>query len=265
MPTVTGTPTVTQTPAPTSAATLTATPTALPTPDGFLRVARVPILMYHHIAEPPSGSDSVERDLSVSPAKFEQQLRFLSESGYETISTIDLVSHLALDRPLPAKPIIITFDDGYSDNYTGAFPLLQQYGYAATFYIITDYVDRGLLRYMTWNQIEAMADQGMEIGSHSRDHPDMHGKPYDYLVWQILGSQQTLEAHLNAPVRTFSFPSGSYDDFSIQVLESTHFWVAVTTGQGATHSTEGLFKLKRIRVRGGDSMDRFQKKLSLDW
>ena len=221
--------------------------------------------MYHHISEPPSGANAVERDLSVSPARFEEQLNYLKGAGYETISTIDLIYHLTLGAPLPARPVIITFDDGYDDNYTNAFPLLQKYEFTATFYVVTDYIDRGLSRYMTWDQIEEMAGGGMEIGSHSRDHPDMRGRSADFLVWQILGSKQTLESHIGRPVHAFSYPSGAYDDRVIEVLRSAHFWAAVTTVQGATHHSNGIFQLTRIRVRGGDSLYRFEKKLNLNW
>jgi peptidoglycan/xylan/chitin deacetylase (PgdA/CDA1 family) len=229
------------------------------------RTARVPILMYHHVIDPGPSANSLEKDLSVLPVRFEQQLSYLKDAGYETISTTDLIYHLTLGAPLPAKPIIITFDDGYADNYIHAFPLLQKYGFSATFYVVTDYVDRGLSRYMTWEQIEEMAASGMEIGSHSRDHPDLRGKPYEYLVWQILGSRQTIEAHVGRPIHAFSYPSGAYDDFAVQVVRSAHFWGAVTTAQGATHTSDDIFELRRIRVRGTDSLHLFTKKLHLDW
>lgn len=268
-PTVTTTPTATSSPTPTFTATPTATPTSTPTPqptpDGVHRTARVPILMYHHIADPPAGAKAVERDLSVSPARFEEQLRYLREAGYQSITTTDLVYHLTLGRPLPPKPVIITFDDGYRDVYTNAFPLLQKYGFTATIYVITDFVDRELTPYLTWPQIEEMYAAGMEFGAHSRDHPDLRRKSYDFLVWQILGPKQTLEAHLPAPVRTFSYPSGAYDQHVIDVLRSAHYWCAVTAEQGATHTSDGLFTLSRIRVRRSDTLETFRKKLELDW
>jgi peptidoglycan/xylan/chitin deacetylase (PgdA/CDA1 family) len=230
-----------------------------------MRQIEVPILMYHHVAIAPAGANRVERDLSVSPDSFIQQLTLLKQSGYETISLRDLVYHLNLGRPLPPKPVIITFDDGYVDNGTTALPLLQEFGFSATFFIITDYVDRGLSRYMTWEQIAGLAAAGMEIGSHSRDHPDMRNKKVDYLVWQILGSQQTLEAHVGGPIYAFSYPSGAFDARAIDVLRSAHFWCAVTASQGAIHTTAGAFELARIRVRAGDTLAQFQRKLMLDW
>jgi len=237
----------------------------MPTPDGATRQARVPILMYHHITIPPANANRIERDISVSPAAFAEQLRYLKETGYETIYLEDLVYHLTIGRELPPNPVIITFDDSYLDNYTVAFPLLQEYGFAATFFIITDYVDHGLSRYMSWEQIREMEAAGMEIGSHSRDHADLRRRSYDFLVWQLLGSRETLEANLRNPIRAFSYPSGAHDAFVIEVLQSAHYWCAVGIEQGALQSSDRLYNLKRIRVRGSDSLEKFVAKLTLDW
>jgi len=158
-----------------------------------------------------------------------------------------------LGKPLPEKPLIITFDDGYADNYYNAFPLLKKYGFKATFFIITDFIDQRRPDFMTWKQIEEMAQAGMEIGAHGRDHSDLKGRPLDYLVWQILGSRQTLEAHGIEP-RFFSYPFGHYDDEVIKVLHSAHFWGAVTVHPGTLQTYEDVFRLKRIRVNGRESL-----------
>ena len=226
-------------------------PPPQPTPDGIRREVKVPILMYHHIAVPPPDADAIRRDLSVPPANFEAHLRYLAEEGYQSISLRDLLFHLAIGQPLPPKPIILTFDDGYVDNYANAFPLLKKYGFTATFFIITDFVDWGYEEYMTWDQLREMAQAGMEIEAHSRDHPDLRGKPLDYLVWQILGPKEAIEAHTGHTVRFFNYPSGRYDEEVVKVLRSAHYWGAVVISQGADHSSEQPFKLRRIRVRGG--------------
>ncbi|NIV37881.1 MAG: polysaccharide deacetylase family protein, partial [Anaerolineae bacterium] len=83
------------------------------------------------------------RDLSVSPRDFEEQLAYLQQEGYESITLNDLALHLTRGKPLPPKPIILTFDDGYANAYTEAFPLLQQYGFAGTFFVISEPVDAG--------------------------------------------------------------------------------------------------------------------------
>lgn len=220
----------------------------------------VPILLYHYVSSPPPDANLVRREISVSPQQFEEHLRYFKAHNYTTITLRDLVYHLTIGKPLPPKPLIITFDDGYEDNYQNAFPLLRKYGFVATFFVITDFIDEGRPGYMTWEQIEEMARSGMEIGSHSRNHAPLRGKPLDYLVWQILGSRQTLEAHGIEP-RFFSYPFGFYDDEVVKVLQSAHFWGAVTTKPGIVQSSDGLFALKRIRVNGRESLEQLVAKL----
>jgi len=242
---------------------LSLTPTATPTairdllPDGVPREATVPILMYHHVGEPPPGADAIRRDLTVLPSQFEAQLAYLSGEGYQTIHLSDLIMHLQMGRPLPPKPIVITFDDGYHDVFTNAYPLLKEYGFVATFFIITRLADEGREEYLSWAEIKALHAAGMEIGSHTYTHPDLRGKPYDYIVWQVLGSKEAIEARTKEPVRLFSYPSGRYDQQVVEVLKSTSYWGAVTTSQGAHQSSDRTFELQRIRVRGSYSLRDF--------
>ncbi len=274
--TATHTPTATPTATPTSTwtptATATHTPTAtstptplLPTPDGVPRQARVPILMYHHIGDPPPGADAVRRDLSVSLARFEAQLRYLKREGYRSITLQDLALYLTVGKPLPPKPIILTFDDGYADAYTQAFPLLQDHGFVGTFFLTTMYIDNHDPEFLSWAQVEEMYAAGMRFEPHSYDHPDLRNRGFQFLVFQILGPKQAIEARTGEPCRFFAYPSGRYDQFVIDVLRSADYWGAVLTEQGATHGTDGLFLLRRIRVSGGDSLDDLVIKLNLDW
>ena len=249
-PTITPTPTETPTPAPTP----TPTPTPGPTPDGQARSVRVPILMYHYISIPPANADAYRRGLSLPPETFQQHLDYLQEQGYTTIHLQDLISYLQTGGPaLPEKPIIITFDDGYEDNYQNAFPALRDHGMVGTFFIITDFADLAATdptyaRYATWDQLQEMDAAGMELGSHSRNHPDLRGRDADFLVWQILGSSQTLEANLGKKPRIFCYPSGSYDQQVIQVVHDAGFWGAVTTQPGVTHDNGHLYEMKRLRI-----------------
>ncbi|HSJ58398.1 MAG TPA: polysaccharide deacetylase family protein [Anaerolineae bacterium] len=226
---------------------------------------RVPILMYHRIDSAPPGADVFRRDLSVSPAKFEEQLRFLTEQGYETITLADLTLHLTVGQSLPPRPIILTFDDGYADAYTHAFPLLRRYGFTGTFFLTTAPIDAGNPDFVSWSQVEEMHAAGMEFEAHSYDHPDMRNRGFDFLVFQVLAPKEAIEARTGEKVRFFAFPSGRYDQFAIDVLASAHYWGAVLTEQGATHSSSGLFTLQRVRVQGADTLDDLVIKLNLDW
>jgi len=252
-PTATWTPTATSTHTPTATATHTPTPLQ-PTPDGLQRRVRVPILMYHHVEDPPPDADIFRRDLSVPPAKFEAQLRYLEEQGYRSITLNDLALHLTVGKPLPPNPIILTFDDGYADAYTHAFPLLH-----------TGPIDANNPDFLSWAEVEEMHAAGMRFESHSYDHPDLRNRGFQFLVFQTLGPKQAIEARTGEPCRFFAYPSGRYDQFVIDVLHSADYWGAVLTAQGATHGTDDLFLLRRIRVSGGDGLDDLIVKLNLDW
>jgi peptidoglycan/xylan/chitin deacetylase (PgdA/CDA1 family) len=229
------------------------------------RALQVPILMYHYVSEPPPGADVYRKDLAVAPGRFESHLQYLNAAGYHVVTLDDLLYALAQGRDLPAKPVIITFDDGYSDNYTDAFPLLTRYDVIAHFFLVTDFVDQDRPGYMNWAQVEEMAAAGQRFGSHSRDHPNLAGRPLDYLVWQALGSKEALEAHLGAHPRWVSYPSGSYDAQVVAVFKSAHFWGGLATTQGATHTLDNIFTLKRVRVRGSYTAEDLGRLLALDW
>ncbi|MBC7251332.1 MAG: polysaccharide deacetylase family protein [Anaerolineae bacterium] len=259
------TPTATQTPTATPTSTPTPTPTPFPTPDGVVRQVNVPILMYHHIAVPPPDADIYRRDLSVTPENFAAQLQYLAEQGYQTITLYDLVYHLSLGWPLPPKPIIITFDDGYRDNYTNAFPLLRKYGFVGTFFILTEPIDQKQGEYLTWDQVRRMKAAGMDIEVHGRTHRDLRGRDTGFLIWEIVGPQEIIEARTGHQPRFFCYPSGQYDELVVAMLKSAYFWGAVTIEQGTLHTSENLFELQRIRIKGKDTLEDFVAKLEWDW
>src|SRR5579859_1335934 len=142
-----------------------ATPVSLARPH---LAGSVPILMYHYIRINPIGTDTLGFNLSVTPDNFRLQMRFLRDHGYSPVSIADVREYVRNKTPLPAKPIAITFDDGYDDAYTEALPTLQRFRLTATFYIVTGFVDR--TRYLTWEQVAALERDGMEIGSHTVHH-----------------------------------------------------------------------------------------------
>lgn len=217
--------------------------------------------MYHYISVPPAGADIYRRDLSVTPQNFEAQLAWLKDNGYTVISLTDLVYHLAGHRALPPKPVIITLDDGYADNYTNAFPLLQKYGFKATMSLVTQPIDFGDPNYVSWDNVIEMHQAGIDFAAHTYRHYDLRNQDNDFLVYEILGSKEAIEARINEPVRIFVYPSGQYDQRVIDVVESANFWAALTTQDGNVHSYRDRFELLRIRVRGADSLETFAEKL----
>jgi peptidoglycan/xylan/chitin deacetylase (PgdA/CDA1 family) len=238
-----------------------ATPTPMPAPLVLPDQAEVPILMYHYVSELPPNPDVYRRDLTVLPQNFQAQLQYLSEAGYHAITLSDLYLHFTQAYPLPDKPVVLTFDDGYLDAYEVVFPLLLEYGYTGTFFVLATPTHFESPAYMTWAQMQEMAQAGMEIQAHGRDHVDLRGRSYDFLVYQILGIQEAIHYHTGNLPRFFCYPGGQYDANVIAVVESAGYWGAVTTQWGKTHTREGLFELSRVRIRGADTLAAFISKL----
>ncbi len=254
------------TPTATEAPTATATPTLGPTPDGMTRELQVPILMYHHVSEPPADADIYRRDNSVTPERFESHLQYLRQAGYETITLDDLLYALTQGRLLPVKPIILTFDDGYEDNFLNAFPLLEKHGMNGHFSIMTDVINAKTPGYMNWSQIEEMSAAGQRFGSHARYHiPSQKGGSTDYLVWHALGAMEAIQEHLGYHPHWITYPAGEYDAQTIAVYRSAHYWGGLSTEQGATHTLDEIFALKRVRVRGSYTAEDLAGLLALDW
>jgi peptidoglycan/xylan/chitin deacetylase (PgdA/CDA1 family) len=237
----------------------------MPTPSGvYSWTLKVPILMYHYISEPPPGSDIYRVDLSVSPASFRQQMAYLKDNGYTTIDFYELSAAIVAHTELPEKPILLTFDDGYLDNYEAAFPILQEYGFKGTFFVVTEFIDTGREGYMTWEMIEEMSQAGQRIESHSKTHPDLAMKSRDGLIYEILGSQETLAAHIGYHPRYFCYPGGTYNEETIQVLSELDFWGAVTTENGTWHGFNDRFEWRRVRMRNTTSIEEFARLVDLE-
>ncbi len=251
--TATLTPTLPVTSTPTLSVTLTPPPTYPPPPEAL----HVPILMYHYLSELPADADGLRRNLTVVPEMFEAQLQYLKENGYQTVLLRDLYDALALGKPLPEKPIVITVDDGYKDALTHALPLLQKYGFVAEFFVLATPAHYEAEAYMTWADMREMAEAGMSIQGHGRDHYDLRGRSIEFLVYQVLGIKEAVEAHTARPVVFFCYPSGKYDDNVIAVLESAGYLGAVTVEWGATQRLDNRYTWPRIRVQGAWSLERF--------
>jgi peptidoglycan/xylan/chitin deacetylase (PgdA/CDA1 family) len=238
---------------------------AMPTPDGNVRVAHVPILMYHYLSAPPADADMYRLDLSVTPDLFAAQLDAMQQAGYTTISLYTLIDYLTTGSPLPEKPVVLTFDDGYRDNYTNAFPMLRDRGMTATFFIVTDFINDQRPEYLTWDMVREMYAAGMSIEGHGRNHVSLAKKDRDYLIWQALGTYETIEAEIGVRPHFICYPAGEYDQQTIDIFRSANYWAGFTTKQGATHRSDDLFQMMRIRVRGTTSPEELLRLLALDW
>lgn len=235
------------------------------TGDGTLRRIRVPILMYHYISPLPEDADPIRTDLTIDPSLFRAHVQYLSEAGYTTISLAELDTALLTGAPLPPKPIILTFDDGYIDHYTEVFPILKEHNFTGTFFIITARADANSADYLNWSQISEMAEAGMTMASHTKNHPDLRDRDRDFLVYEMLGSLESLAAHTDEPTLMFSYPAGQYDDLTLQIARELNIARAVTTQPGMLHTTDNRLELPRVRVHGNTSVSGLEYLLYGDW
>ena len=215
--------------------------------------------MYHHIGELPPNADTIRLDLTISAENFGAQMAPLFQKGYETISIEDLVAAFEGTRQLPPKPIILTFDDGYKDNFEYAYPILRKYSLKGTFFIITSLV--GTKGYLTWDDIVEMAKSGMYIGAHGSTHADLSVLSYDGVVKQVTEATQSLQAHINVIPLVYCYPAGKFNQTVINILREQGYRAALSTRYGCVHNRENLFQLRRIRICGSDSLSTFSSKI----
>lgn len=201
----------------------------------------VPILMYHYIRDYNDPEDKIGVNLSVSPQKFEQQIKYLKENNYTPISFSDLIS-----KKFPDKSAVITFDDGYEDAFINAYPILKKYEMTGVFYIIVNKV--GQPGYLSWDQIIKMQSDGMLFGSHSISHPNLSLLPDEKIEKELSESKQILEEKLNVKINDFCYPSGKYSNQTIKMLEELGYTNSVTTKSGISDETSNIFELPRLRI-----------------
>ncbi|MEQ8677975.1 MAG: polysaccharide deacetylase family protein [Aggregatilineales bacterium] len=218
--------------------------------DGTLRRIHVPILMYHYVSPLPEDADEYRQNLTISPERFREHLQYFSENNYETVSLYQLDNALNSGAPLPEMPIILTFDDGYIDHYEYVLPLLSEFDFTGTFFVITDRLDNNDPQYIDWQQAQIMKTAGMSIESHTKSHPDLRGRDYDFLIFQVLGSIESITVNIQQSTHMFSYPSGRYDSVTLDVLNTMPIWRAVTTRSGALHTSDNRLEVTRLRISG---------------
>ena len=216
----------------------------------------LPILMYHYIRVAPQG-DRVGFALSVTPIDFAQQMQYLKDNGYTTLTMHDVDLILTGQRQAPAKPIALTFDDGYSDFYTTAAPILRGVGLTATNYVPTQLVGDQAGAYMTWAQIQELDRQGLEMAAHSQFHVDVSKVNAQRAKIEIFGARADLEQHLGHLVVDWAYPYGGFNYASIKLVHDAGYASATITEGGAWHDQGQMPLLTRVRVGGGESLAQF--------
>ncbi len=208
------------------------------------------ILTYHNI------NNEDKNYTTVSVSNFEAQIKFLKESGYQSIGIDDLLKSNA-DRH--SKEVVITFDDGWRDNFVHAFPILKKYGLKATIFLIANQI--GKPKYLTKADIEKMHQNGFEFGSHTLSHPNLTTLSENQKYEELFGSRKKLEISLNMPIHFFCYPFGIYNEATVTAVKEAGYQAACSNRPGTNNKLEP-FLLKRTEISAHDSLYDFMKKLS---
>lgn len=201
----------------------------------------VPILVYHHIRYPKPGLSGADRAYEVTPETLEAQLVYMKERGFESVHMADIAAAFSEGKPLPERPVIITFDDGRDTQYSAAFPLLKEYGFTATFFVFTNAPDRP--GYVTWDQLAEMRDAGMEIGSHGVYHQYNTRLSDAELERELVESRSAITERLGTAGDVMAHPFGLYDDRVVAAARQAGYVAARGLDHAATHRSEDVMTL----------------------
>jgi peptidoglycan/xylan/chitin deacetylase (PgdA/CDA1 family) len=230
-------------------------PSRAPVPSG--PVTYVPILLYHYIRINPNPRDTVGFSLSTPPAMFRMQMQYLADHGFHVVSLHQAVAAIKSHGPLPSRPVVLTFDDGYADFFTAAVPIMASHGFTATDFVISGRM--GQWSFMTPSQVVAADGMGFNIGAHTVDHVALAAQTPSRASWEIRTSKATLETLLGHKVLDFAYPYGSFNAYDEAQAQSAGFETAVSTLYGTIHTAGQLFYLSRMRLGGGLPLSYFAR------
>lgn len=203
----------------------------------------IPVLNYHQI------NDVDENLLTVSTAEFETQMAWLEENGYHSITVAELIDALEGKGSLPEHPVLITFDDGYIDNYQCAFPILKKHNMKAIIFLISEYVSL-YPNYLTWEQLAEMQKAGIEFGSHTVDHNVLTELSPNSVNHELSDSKSVLERRLGCRVECLAYPCGFTSEYIKTRVNATGYRAAFTVNLGNVHPGDDLYALNRVPIFG---------------
>ncbi|MBC2165273.1 polysaccharide deacetylase family protein [Listeria booriae] len=207
---------------------------------------QIPVLMYHSINE------NVKNNLITPPQEFDAQMKWLADNGYHPLFLSELDTLLLTGKNMPEKPIVITFDDGYQDNYTNAYPILKKYGLKANIFVITDKIAKN--NHFDEAALKEMSNNGIEMQSHTVHHQELNTLTYSQQLAELKDSKATLEQLTGKKVNTICYPVGRYNEDTKRAAEAAGYTMGFTTQPGKANKKDGMYTLPRVRMVPGMSM-----------
>jgi len=237
---------------------------------------RLPVLMYHRICDDPEAGVSPYYKVNTSPAVFRQHLRQVTEMGWRTMALAEAAGLLARGEPLPPGRVIITFDDGFRNFYTDAFPALQERGFGATVFLPTAFIQGERRAFkgtecLTWDEVRQTRRAGIEYGSHTVNHPELVRLPLAEVERELRESKDAIEQQLGEKAPTFAYPYAfpqSKAEFARalrEMLVQAGYTCCATTEIGRVKTGDDPFRLKRLPANSLDDAGLFRAKLEGDY
>lgn len=215
----------------------------------------IPVLMYHSIMY------EKDNELRIPKETFREQMKYLKDNGYTTLTLDELYDFLHNNKPVPKKSVVVTFDDGYADNYTNAYPVLKEFGQKATIFMITSVVDKDS-SYLTSSQLRELDANGIDIEGHTVNHDELIKLSYDMQLKTLKDSKGFLESCLNKRVKYMAYPFGKYNDSTIKAADEAGYQMVFTTVGGWANKDNGIMKLNRVYISSKASMSDFIYRLT---
>ncbi|MGW2959550.1 polysaccharide deacetylase family protein [Streptomyces sp. NPDC001220] len=212
----------------------------------------VPILMYHSVATAPNEAT---RALSVAPEAFAEQMALIDDLGLTPVDTAGLAAGWRAGDPLPDRPVLITFDDGYEGVHRHALPVLAKHGFASTLFVSTGWIrgaydtGGGLDAMLDWDQVRELADAGCEIGGHTHTHPQLDQLADDRLREELVWCREIVAEQLGAEPASFAYPYGYSSRRVRQAVRDTGYAQALAVENGLARRRQGPYALRRVTVR----------------
>ena len=229
----------------------------------------IPILMYHSIS---ISGNAKFRQFTVSQERFVQQMAYLHAHAYTPMTVSQFIHARTQPALMPAKPIVLTFDDGFADFFTAALPILQRYHYVATLYVTTAFVDdtSRWLRHvgeaqrpmLTWEQLRAIQRAGIECGGHTHTHPQLDVLSRTVARKEITRCKQLLEDRLEQSVLSFAYPFGYYTALTAHLVQASGYQSACAVKHTMSSTATNPFALTRLQVSANMHMDDFEALLT---
>lgn len=214
----------------------------------------IPVLNYHSIDVNPNNNAVLD------PKKLDEQMAHLASEGYKTLTLQEFIDIWDGKKEAPDKAILLTFDDGYTDNFTNAMPILKKYDFRATMFVSVGMTGQDGY-FADWDQIRAMRDAGWDIQPHGTTHPYLNKLSAEEQELEITESIKQLKEHAGVDTLAFCYPYGNRNATTLKLLEKHGVRFAFTIDQGRTEPSQSPLELKRIFVGGKESMATFLKKL----